>query len=95
MAAILLAAGCSKPPQLATQECFDAVAQLRTAISAKDLEMVDRAEQRLEMLAAERELNGDARITLQSICDAARAEQWTDAYQRLDVFQKGQTPKTP
>jgi hypothetical protein len=89
---ILFAAGCGQTPAAMSPDCLEAIDRMNKAVAAKDLDAVDRAEQQLEQLAAEKKFPSDARHRLQAIGDAARAERWQEAADLLAKFPKPTAP---
>lgn len=88
----LMLTGCQKTPQLANEECLGAADALWTAITAKDIKLVDNSEQALKQLYDESKLTNDAFEALESIIAAARGGDWDGARGDLKAFVKGQRP---
>jgi len=91
--AVLLAglSGCGGPPQLGQNEAsFKAVDALYTAVSLRDLRLLDRCKKSLEDLRANETLTPAASKSLQAIIAQAEAGKWETAQGRLGDFMRGQ-----
>jgi len=93
-AAVLLAlavGGCWGPPQIGGDEkSFKAVDALYTAVSLRDVKLVDQCEGTLKELGAAGSLGEDASKALQSMIVEAKGGAWEDAQSRLARFMEGQ-----
>jgi hypothetical protein len=94
LAVVLLAlavGGCGGPPQIGGDErSFKAVDALYTAVSLRELKLVDQCEAELKGLHAAGSLGEDAAEALQSIIDEGKGGAWEDAQSRLARFMEGQ-----
>lgn len=83
--------GCGGPPQIGESEpSFKAVDALYTAVSLRDLRLVDRCKKSLEDLRANETLTPAASKSLQAIIAQAEAGKWETAQGRLGDFMRGQ-----
>jgi len=87
------ASGCGRTPQLnGNEESLGAADALWTAVTAKDVQLVDTCAARLSELHDVGTLPDDAFATLNDVIATARSGEWTVARQSLKAFAKGQRP---
>jgi len=85
------AAGCGGPPQIGVDdESFKAVDALYTAVSLREVKLVDQCQATLKGLREAKTLGEDASGALDSIIDEAKGGAWEDAQTRLARFMEGQ-----
>jgi hypothetical protein len=85
------ASGCWGPPQIgADGESFKAVDALYTAVSLREVKLVDQCQAVLKGLSESGKLGEDASDALDSIIDEAKGGAWEDAQTRLARFMEGQ-----
>jgi hypothetical protein len=83
--------GCGRPPQIGDDEgAFKAVDALYTAVSARDLTLVERCAASLRDLHAAGKLPEPASTALAAIAEEARQGDWDEARDRLNRFMRGQ-----
>jgi hypothetical protein len=88
---LFAAGGCGKPAQIGSdEEAHKAVDALFTALTAKDTQLLDKCEKRLDELTASGKLPNSAREALGTIIGKARAGKWETAAERLYDFIQGQ-----
>jgi len=88
----LALAGCQRTPQLANEESLGAADALWTAITAKDVKLVDNSEQTLKQLHDQSKLTNEAFESLEGMIATARAGDWDGARGDLKAFVRGQRP---
>ena len=86
----LLVVGCG-PPQAAPQN-RQLITSLRTAISARNSQWLERNAEVLEERRAAGNVSDEEYETFQAIIDEAKAGKWDDAEQDAIAFQKAQRP---
>lgn len=86
----LLVVGCG-PPQAAPQN-RQLITSLRTAISARNPQWLEKNAEVLEERRAAGNVSDDEYETFQAIIDEAKAGKWDDAEQEAIAFQKAQRP---
>jgi len=86
----LLVVGCGQP-QAAPQN-RQLITSLRTAISARNSEWLQKNAEVLEERRAAGNVSDDEYETFQAIIDKAKAGKWDDAEQDAIAFQKAQRP---
>lgn len=85
------ASGCWGPPQIgADDRSFKAVDALYTAVSLREVKLVDQCQAELKSLREGGALGEDASGALESIIDEAKGGAWEDAQTRLARFMEGQ-----
>jgi hypothetical protein len=83
--------GCGGPAQIGADEhSFKAVDALYTAVSLRDLRLVEQCEKSLQELQAATKLPAAAGEFLKTIITEARAGKWEAAQLRLGDFMRGQ-----
>ncbi len=88
---LILAAGCSKPPQMgADKDVFNTVDALFTAVTAHDEKQLSQCEQRLKGYLASGTLPESASAYLIEVITTARAGQWQSAAETLYSFMMAQ-----
>jgi hypothetical protein len=88
---VTLSAGCSRPPQMgADEEAFGAVDALFTAVTARDVKLLEQCEQRLRVLREEGKLPAEAAEYLAEVGATAREGRWESAAKTLYGFMKAQ-----
>ena len=93
--AILLAAvGCGSPSIGPSDESFKAVDALYTAVSLREVPLLDRCDQVLKTLRKAGKLPESAANALDSIVAEARAGGWEKAQGRLGRFMRDQRPES-
>ena len=90
VAVLLLVVGCG-PPQVAPQN-QRLIASLRTAISARNSQWIEKNAELLEERRAAGTVSDEEYETFQAIIDKAKAGKWEDAEQEVLAFQKAQEP---
>ena len=90
VAVLLLVVGCA-PPQVAPQN-QRLIASLRTAISARNSEWLEKNAEVLEQRRADGKVSDAELEAFQAIIDKARAGQWEKAEREVLAFQKAQQP---
>ncbi len=88
---LLTAAGCGRPAQIGPdEEAHKAVDALFTALTARDVKLLDQSERRLGELRATGKLPEDAHAAVQKVIAKARGGKWEAAAERLYDFIRGQ-----
>lgn len=83
--------GCGGPPQIGGDDkSFKTVDALYTAVSLREVKLVDQCEGTLKDLREAGSLGEDASKALQSIIVEAKGGAWEDAQSRLARFMEGQ-----
>jgi len=90
VAFVLLVVGCA-PPQVAPQN-QQLIASLRTAISARNSEWLEKNAEVLEERRADGKVSDVELEAFQAIISKARAGQWEKAEREVLAFQKAQRP---
>ena len=90
VAVLLLVVGCG-PPQVAPQN-QRLIASLRTAISARNSQWLEKNAEVLEERCAEGKVSDAELEAFQAIINKARAGQWEEAEREVLAFQKAQRP---
>lgn len=92
MVFVVALSGCRKTPQLGSEESLGAADALWTAVTAKDLKLVDQCEQSLKRLHQDSKLSTEAFGDLEDIIAVARSGDWDEARGDLKTFVRGQLP---
>lgn len=83
--------GCGRPAQIgADRDTFKAVDALYTAVSLRDLKLVDQSETKLKDLRNAGKIPEAASKSLESIIAEAKGGKWEPAQGRLGKFMEGQ-----
>ena len=83
--------GCGRPPQMGTDEdVFRTVDALYTAVTARNLKLLDECDVRLQGQKNAGKLTPNAATHLDSIIATARAGRWQPAAERLYAFMAAQ-----
>ncbi|APW58903.1 hypothetical protein [Paludisphaera borealis] len=83
--------GCWGPPQIGGDDAsFKAVDALYTAVSLREVKLVDQCQTTLKSLREAGSLGEDASQSLESIIVEAKGGAWEDAQTRLARFMEGQ-----
>ena len=90
VAVLLVVVGCG-PPQVAPQN-QRLIASLRTAISARNSQWIEKNAEVLEERRAAGTMSDEEYETFQAIIDKAKAGKWEEAEQKVLAFQKVQRP---
>ena len=91
-ALILLCLGCSDTPQLGSEECLGAADALWTAVTAKNLDLLEQSAAKIEKLHSSAELSDAAFEQLSGVIATARTGDWPGARGALKKFVQGQRP---
>jgi hypothetical protein len=84
LAAIAWQAGCSKPPQFGRDESALVFSDaLWTAVTARDMALVDGCEQQLDQLRKAQKLSVDLTDYLQQVIGLCREKKWDAAREKL------------
>jgi hypothetical protein len=87
----LAVGGCGGPAQIGGDEAsFKAVDALYTAVSLREVKLVDQCQATLKELLDAGSLGADASQTLEVIIVEAKGGAWEDAQTRLARFMEGQ-----
>jgi len=87
----LTLAGCWGPPQIGTdKDTFRAVDALYTAVSLRDVKLVEQCEAKLKSLREAGKLPESASQSLDSMIAEAKGGSWVPAQERLSTFMEGQ-----
>jgi hypothetical protein len=87
----LAVCGCGRPPQIgADDKTFKAVDALYTAVSLREVKLVDQCQATLKGLREAGSLGDDVSNALDSIIAEAKGGAWEDAQTRLASFMEGQ-----
>jgi hypothetical protein len=87
----LAVSGCwSPPPSGGDEKSFKAVDALYTAVSLREVKLVDQCQATLNELHESGTLGADVSKALGSIIDEAKGGAWEDAQTRLASFMEGQ-----
>jgi hypothetical protein len=90
-AVLLFVSGCGKPAQIGSdEEVHKATDALFTALTARDANLLDQCEKRLDDLASGGKLPDEPHRALRKIIGKARDGKWESAAERLYDFVKGQ-----
>ncbi|HEX3726668.1 MAG TPA: hypothetical protein VHV08_10515, partial [Pirellulales bacterium] len=90
LAVCLIAAGCGRPPQLGDEQCLKVADALWTAVTAKNVALLDRTGNQIDSLHAERKLSDDGRDALAEIVATARDGEWLKAQATLKSLLRAQ-----
>jgi hypothetical protein len=91
LALALAVGGCWAPPQIGGDDkSFKAVDALYTAVSLREVKLVDQCEGELKDLHRAGSLGDDALAALESIIAEGKGGAWEDAQSRLAQFMEGQ-----
>jgi hypothetical protein len=93
--ALPLATGCNRTPQVSdSPESLAAADGLWTAVTARQLPLIDASEAKIKQLHDAAKMSDDAFAVLEDVIAAARGGDWSDARDNLKAFAKGQRPAT-
>ncbi|NLE39507.1 MAG: hypothetical protein GX621_15910 [Pirellulaceae bacterium] len=90
LAALTAAGGCGQPQ--VGRENLELLASLRTALSAQNVEWLDKNAAIIETRRDEGQLSQETHARLAAMVEKARAGQWKEAERELVAFQKAQRP---
>ena len=82
--------GCGHPDMGVDKDTFKAVDALYTAVSLRDLRLVERCESRLKELHTEGKLPSKAAATLDVIIAQGKKGEWESSQSKLASFMEGQ-----
>ena len=91
-ALMLLSLGCSDTPQLGSEECLGTADALWTAVTAKNLQLLEQSAAQIEKLHSTAELSDAAFERLIGVIATARTGDWSGARAALKEFVRGQRP---
>jgi len=88
--AVISMAGCGQPQ--VGRENLELLASLRTALSAQNVEWLDKNAAIIESRHGEGQMSHETHARLSAIVEKARAGRWKEAERELVAFQKAQRP---